>query len=478
MRRRIKDFLYDNEDSATKAGFYYLICQLVVRGLGFLASPIFTRMMTKSEFGMVSNFMAWEAILFPVLSLNLRSSINKSRYDFPDDNDSYLGSILLFSQVFISILIVSTFAIGDLFAEFTNMELSYVRLLLVYLMFYVAFDYQQIQYNIFKKYKIYVLYSILSSIFSLVLSVVLVVFMNEKTLGRILGIIIPAVMIYTFIELDIFHRSQKMSWRYIKYGLAISIPLLPSALSANILSTMDRTIIAGNCTMDDVAMYSVAYTIAGIAAVVWTAFNQAWSPWLMDNLNVKAYGKIRNTSKYVGAVYAFIIIGLMLIAPEILYIMGGQPYMEAIIAMPPVILAMICQFYYAYYFNVEYFYGETYIISFGTMLAALLNFVLNIIFIPRYGYVAAAYTTLVGYALMLLYHYMIVRIKLKKSFIYDNSFIFKLLILIAIVQCGIFQMYSNPFVRYVVILIYIVIISGLIYHYRNVVILYGRKIFK
>ena len=195
MRRRIKDFLYDNEDSATKAGFYYLICQLVVRGLGFLASPIFTRMMTKSEFGMVSNFMAWEAILFPVLSLNLRSSINKSRYDFPDDNDSYLGSILLFSQVFISILIVSTFAIGDLFAEFTNMELSYVRLLLVYLMFYVAFDYQQIQYNIFKKYKIYVLYSILSSIFSLVLSVVLVVFMNEKTLGRILGIIIPAVMI-------------------------------------------------------------------------------------------------------------------------------------------------------------------------------------------------------------------------------------------------------------------------------------------
>lgn len=478
MRRRIKEFLHNNEGSAVKAGFYYLVCQLVVRGLGFLASPIFTRIMTKSEFGMVSNFIAWEAILFPILSLNLRSSINRSRYDFVHDNDSFLASILLCSQVFIGILLASTFVVGDLLVALANMDISYIRLLLVYLIFYVAFDYQQIQYNIFKKYKIYVLYSMLSSVLSLVLSIVLVIFMDEKTLGRILGIIIPALLIYAFIEVNVFRRSRKMSWRYIRYGLAISIPLLPSALSANLLSTMDRVIIADTCDMENVAMYSVAYTIAGIAAVVWTAFNQAWSPWLMDSLSAKDYEKIKNTSKSIGIVYAFLITGLMLIAPEILYIMGGQPYMGAIVAMPPVILAMVCQFYYAYYFNVEYFYGETYVISLGTVLAALLNFFLNIVFIPRYGYVAAAYTTLAGYMSMLLYHYIIVRVKLKKTFVYDNLFILKLLILITAFQYGIYQIYSGLLIRYTVVFIYVLITMGLLYHYKKVVMQYGRKIFK
>ena len=478
MIKKITRFLNDNEGSAVKAGIYYLVCQLVVKGLAFLASPIFTRIMTKSEFGMVSNFMAWEGILFPILTLNLRVSINKSRYDFADDNNSFLASILLCAQAVVSVLLLGSFVVKDFFEAILSMEITYVRLLLLYILFYTAFDFQQIQYNIFKKYKLYVLYSIISSVFSLALSVILVLYLDDRTLGRLLGIVVPMIIVCSVIEINIIRRLKKVRLKYIKYALTMSIPLLLSPLASALLSSSDRVIIAEYCSMEEVAMYSVAYTIAGIAAIVMTAFSQAWAPWLLDHLNTKEFEEIKYTAKKVSLVFVILVLGLMLLSPEILFIMGGEPYMGAIIAMPPVILAMVCNYYYAFYFDVEYFYGETYIISLGTLLAALVNIGLNLIFIPMYGYVAAAYTTLIGYVVMLLYHYLIVKYKLKKGYIFDNRFNFMLIVFCIIAQCVISLIYSDTVARYFIIMCYLLILSGVLYKHRQMVMTIRRRIFK
>lgn len=478
MLNRIKGFFYENSGSVAKAGAYYLVCQFVVKGMIFFANPIFTRIMTKSEFGMVSNFLAWEGILFPILSFNLRSAINKSRYDYEDDNDSFLASIVVCSQVVIGLVLVSTFPLKDYFETFFDLKIIYVRFLLVYMVFYVAFDYQQIQYNIFRKYKLYVLYSIAVVVISLILSVLLVLCLDDKALGRIWGLLIPIVIICSAIEWNIFRRSHKVLFKYIKYAFFISLPLLPSALSANVLSTSDRIIIAKYCSMDDVAMYSVSCTIAGGASVLWTALNQACGPWLMDNLKNKAFTNIKEKTRIINVIYVLIIIGIMLLAPEIIFIMGGDEYKDSLSAMPPVVLAMICQYFYAFYFNIEYFYGETYTISIGTLLASVVNLLLNLIFIPRYGYVAAAYTTFIGYAVMLYYHYLIVRYKLKKDYIYDNQSFLLTIIFAIVTQCLISVIYYESFIRNTIIILYLIIIVGLIYKYRKIVIIYGGKILK
>ena len=148
----------------------------------------------------------------------------------------------------------------------------------------------------------------------------------------------------------------------------------------------------------------------------------------------------------------------MLISPEIVYAMGGKSYMDSIDVMPPVIMAMIFQFFYAFYFNTEYFYGETLIISFGTVIAALVNVGLNYIFIAKYGYIAAAYTTMIGYFIMLLYHYLIVKYKLKKSFIFDTCFFAKTMGTLILVQISLRFIYNNILIRYGLVSLYILII--------------------
>ncbi len=451
----IRKFLNNEEESVAKAAVYYLICQLLIKGISFITTPIFSRLLTNEEFGDVSNFFSWVALLLPLVTLDLRVTINKSKYDYKKDNDSYLASILLTSNI-ISLLVLLVIEFNcPFFVKLFSMDIKYIRIMFLYIIFQTAFDYQQIQDNIYHKYRKYVFYTVLSTAASITLSVILVFFMDNRFKGRIIGAVIPAVIIDCIIYLNILRRIKKIKFAYVKYAIVMAVPLIPSALSSTILSTSDRVMITNMVGSRQTALYSVAYSVSSIAGILWTALNQAWSPWLFDKLNEEKYSDIKKFSKQFALLYSGLILGIMLLAPELVYIMGGKMYMETIRVMPPVILAMVFQFFYAFYFNTEYFYGETYIVSIGTTIAALVNLILNYIFIPKYGYIAAAYTTLIGYAVMYMYHYIIVRFKLEKHFIYNNGFMILLICLLTVIQIAIAFAYENIVIRYTALCIYI-----------------------
>ena len=118
---------------------------------------------------------------------------------------------------------------------------------------------------------------------------------------------------------------------------------------------------------------------------------------------------------------------LIMIAPEILYILGGEEYMQAVYVIPPVMIGYIAQMLYTLYVNIEYYNRKQKQIMAGTLIAAAINIILNLIFIPIFGYIAAAYTTLVGYIVLLFVHYAFVR-HMKLESIYDMKFNISLLL--------------------------------------------------
>ena len=141
--------------------------------------------------------------------------------------------------------------------------------------------------------------------------------------------------------------------------------------------------------------------------------------------------------------------------------------METVNVMPPVILAMVFQFFYAFYFDTEYFYGETYVISIGTGIAAMVNIALNFVFIPRYGYIAAAYTTMIGYLIMLIYHFLIVKFKLKKSYIYDTKYFIGVITGLVMIQLMAIFIYQRRLIRYAIIILYSILLLLIIWRYRE-----------
>lgn len=475
---RLKKFLDEDDQSVAKAAMYYLICQLLVKGISFITTPIFTRLLTKGEYGEVSNFFAWQAMLLPLVTLDLRVTINKARYDYEKDNDSYLASILLTSNI-ITLLVLLVIELNQtFFVNVFSMNMFYIRIMFLYIIFQTAFDFQQIQYNIFHKYKRYVFYTVLSTIASVLLSVGLVLLIENKFAGRILGSVIPTIVVDAIIYISILKRANKLRLEYVRYAILMAVPLIPSALSSTILSTSDRAMIMNMCGSEQTALYSVAYSVSAIAGILWTALNQAWSPWLYDKLKEEKFSEVKTFSNKFSLLYAILIIGIMLIAPEIVLVMGGKSYMSTIAVMPPVILAMACQFFYAFYFNTEYFYGETYIISLGTTIAAVLNLGLNYLFIPKFGYIAAAYTTLVGYASMYIYHYLIVKYRMKKAFIFDNKYFALIVAVLFGVQYIISLIYELLIVRFVVIAVYCIVLLTIAVKNKEIIFGFVKKFIK
>ena len=127
--------------------------------------------------------------------------------------------------------------------------------------------------------------------------------------------------------------------------------------------------------------------------------------------------------------------------------------MQAIYVLAPVSMGCVCQFLYTMFVNVEQYKKKTGGMAIGSAVAAVANFVLNLIFIPRFGYLAAAYTTLAGYIILLLIHMLLVKIIGLKD-IYDYKFIGIIVITGIVIMMLITFLYSYNFLRYLVICIY------------------------
>ena len=89
-------------------------------------------------------------------------------------------------------------------------------------------------------------------------------------------------------------------------------------------------------------------------------------------------------------------------------------------------LLLYCQFF----INVEFYYEEKKMLIYGSIGAAILNIIMNYIFIPAYGFVAAGYTTLMSYIVFALSNYYTMQLCLKKRQLIDNFYNYKGLFLI------------------------------------------------
>ena len=113
------------------------------------------------------------------------------------------------------------------------------------------------------------------------------------------------------------------------------------------------------------------------------------------------------------------------------------------------------------YVNIEQFMKKTVGMAFGSALAAIINVALNMLFIPKYGYIAAAYTTLVSYGFLLVFHYILVK-RIGLSMYYNTRNILLIVILGLIITISVNMLYSYDLVRYGMAIIYFIVISILL----------------
>ena len=407
---------------ALKSGVWYVIGNFVAKAAGFITTPIFTRIMTKGEIGDYSNFISWIEILSIIVTLNLSTSIMIARFDFKAKLDDYISSNLVLGSIVTTGFYIIVVIFKDFFLKLLGFNELELHIAFVYLLVYPAMQMFLINSRIQYKYIETVFVSLISTIASTVISLLCAIIFEENRLfGRLVGFYVPLI----FMNIAIYIRILKKSWhinpKYWKYGLMVSIPLVWHTLAGNLLGSSDRIMIRYFCGTEETALYSIAYYCGMIVSVFWSAVNNAWSPWAYEKMDEKNYGDLKHAARPLIICIGGIVFLFLLFAPEILYFMGGRRYSKAINVVPPVMLAYIFQAVYSLYVNIEFYSKKQHFIAIGTSIAAIINIVLNYWLIPKFGYIAAAYTTLVGYIVLFLIHYFWVW-RMGKHNWYDSKF--------------------------------------------------------
>lgn len=202
--------------------------------------------------------------------------------------------------------------------------------------------------------------------------------------------------------------------KMIKDMLLYSSPVLLASLAIIVNESVDKILIK-RLLVDDlgvegangqVGIYGACYKLSIIITLFIQAFRYAAEPFFFNQSDQKDAKKTYATvMKYFTIVCAFIFIGVMLYIDVLKHFISNSDYYEGLHVVPILLFANI---FLGMFYNLSIWYklsGKTrfgaYIASFG----ALITIVLNLIFIPIYGYTASAWATLICYGSMVAISY-------------------------------------------------------------------------
>ena len=438
------------KNKVVKAGVWYTICNFLVKGLVFITMPIFTRIMTGEEIGLYSNISSWVTLLAIVTTSEIYSSVSVARFDYKDDLDSYISSSLLLGTCITVVFYIIVLIFHQLFEKVLNMDFFTINLVFVYLMCYPAMQMFLIKNQINYNYKSTIVVSLISSFLSTFFSILFTVYFIGGLRGRIVGYFVPLIICNFVLYILLIKKGKSISTKYWKYALLISFPLIWHLLAGYILNSSDRIMITSLISAEANALYSVPYMLSMVVSLLWSSMNNAWSPWAYEKMDKKEYNELFSKSKPYTIFFLVIVMLFILVGPELLFIMGGKNYLQAKYIIPPVMIGYTFQFIYSLYVNIEFYHKKQFNIAISTMTAAIINIILNFLLLKKFGYIIAAYTTLIGYIVLLFMHYLSVR-KLNCEGWYDTKFFVKICLL-SLCSIPVFiLLYKYNVIRYIFI---------------------------
>ena len=466
----------DKSAQVTKAALWYTVSSILIRGVSLFTAPIFTRLLSTSDYGVASNFSSWANIVMCITGLGLETAVVRGKVDFEKNYKRYLSSVQFLEIIWCGICDVVLLLGINFWSSFMSLDNLCIIVMTAYIILAPSLTYGQIDIRFDYKYKENVAISIINTIISIGAAIGLIYLWNDKRyFGRIVGLVLPSVIFGLWFLIRIFRQGKCFYNKdYWQYALKISVPMIPHGLAMIILGQIDRVMITRYCGESAAGIYSFGYSYAVLLSVVTNAISDAVQPQLYEMLN---NGKEKDMAAYsyrmmlIGVLLTILVIG---VGPEALRILGTEPYFEARWVIFPVAVGTLMQYLYQFFGIIEVYSKKTIYMAIGSCGAAAVNYLLNWLLIPRYGFIIAAYTTLIAYGLLMIFHFFMARVAYKKK-IFNIVPIISITAIIFVAGLGINLVYDNFLIR---IIILAVIIIGMTFYLRDDIVVIAKKILK
>lgn len=399
---------YRNLPVQIKASLWFLVCSFMQKGITTVTTPIFTRLLSTAEYGQYGVFSSWLSIASIFVTLNLSLGVySQGVVKFEDERKVFSSAL----QGLTFVLCLAWTLVYTLFRDFWNrlFSLSTVQMYAMLSLIWTSavFNFWASEQRVLYRYKSLVALTSLVSIAKPALGVFLVCQAEDKVTARILGWCIVELVCYSgLFFIQMWRGRQFFSARFWKYAVKFNIPLIPHYLSLTVLNSADRIMIKYMTGEADAGVYSLAHAVSLIMTLFNTALTQTVSPWVFQKIKAN---KIEDISP-VGYISLVCVAGvnllLIALAPEAVALFAPKAYYDAVYIIPPVAMSVYFMYSYDLFAKFAFYYEKTNFIMTASVVGALLNIVLNYIFIGLFGYKAAGYTTLVCYAVYSVGHYI------------------------------------------------------------------------
>ena len=428
-----------------------------------ITTPVFTRIMSTSDYGQYGVFNSWYGIISIIVALGLTGGVNtQGLVKFDKERKNFSSSLQgLTASLIIGWLLVYLVSSGFWNALF---QLNTVQMLAMFIIIWTTavFGFWANEQRVNYSYNALVIVTLISSVLKPVIEIALVLYSNDKVTARIIGWAIADVLTFSWMfVLQLKEGRTFFSKKFWIYALKFNIPLVPHYLSQTVLNSADRIMIECMVGSSESGIYNLAYSLSLILGFFNTALSQTISPWMYQKIKDNKSADIAPIAYTTLILIAIVNLFLVLLAPEAVAIFAPQEYFEAIWIIPPVVMSVYFMYAYDLFAKYAFYYEKTKVIMIASILAALANVILNYFSIKQCGYIAAGYTTLFCFIIYSIAHYLFM-CKVCKDCCnskcpYETKKV--LLITIPFLVAGFVIMctYSHPTIRYGLIVVAILI---------------------
>lgn len=401
--------------SFVEQSFVYTLGGVLMRGLSFVLLPLYTRVLTPDDYGILGAINPINSILSIFLGLGIQNAVMRFYFDYRDDPAklrAYLGTVSLFMMG--SSLIVASFltAVGPwLFGLILSQTPFHPYVLLAIWSACIA-NLQFIPITIFRAQQQpgrFTLFTVGHFLLSTLLTIFFVAVLLQGPKGSLLARVIAGLlMVIPTLWVIVRNSSLQFSWTFIRLSLAFSLPLLPHTLGQWLLNLSDRIILENIVSKSDLGLYTLAYQFGLIINVIALALNNAWVPFFYEHAGEHSDANLlpRFITYQILAMTA-LGLSLVLLSREVIEIMARSVYWDAYRLVPWVVLGYLARFLYLFPVNGIFFSKDTRWVPIATFSAGMLNVVLNLWLVPHYGTTAAAINTSIGFLALFLIVYTI-----------------------------------------------------------------------
>lgn len=451
---------YSSRSVEAKASIWYAVSNIINQGISVLAVIVFTRLMPTSDYGQYSLYTSWYQIILIFATLNLWYYVfNKGMIKYKDDKESFIKSLQATSSVVTLLVAVVYFIFSSQINYLSTLPTIVFVSMFIQMLFEPSYHYWVNKAVFENHYKTVVLATFLYSIIVQIVSLIIVIQSIQKGLSRILSFSLLSALFYMFFFIKIGRTKARVKMEYCKYVLWFNLPLIPHFLSMILLNQMDRIMIGRMCSNAQAGTYGVAYSVATLSTVFSNAFQNSMTPWMYKKLDRNDTLGIQDTANFLVVILSLICSIIIALAPEMILIFAPEEYSQAMWIIPPVASSVVFIFVFNLCANIEYFYEENKFVPAASICSAIINAVTNYIFIKKYGFLAAGYTTLACYMLLAVFHFFVYIHVCKKHNVSTHIYSFRKIAIIVAAFLGnsVFLLftYDYPVVRYSYLLIII-----------------------